>query len=670
MPFAGSSTAGLPLLVTAAILFLASGVPGLFMSWRSAWGPRLAAALVVAGATLGLAGAALALGAAGGAALTYPLPVPGGRGELGADALGAFFAVPVLVVGALGSLYGMAYWRPAKHPRNGRRLRLCYGILLGSMILVTLARDGVSFLVAWEAMAVSTFFLVTTEEVKAPTRRAGWIYLLFSHGSILCLLAMFLLLAQLAGGFSLQPLAAAPAPLAWAVFVLAVAGFGVKAGMMPLHTWLPGAHAAAPSHVSALMSGVVIKMGVYGLVRVCGLLPSPPPGWGAVLLSLGAVSAFLGVVFALSQHDIKRLLAYHSIENIGIIVLGLGLAMVGRSLGRPDWVLLGLGGCLLHVWNHALFKPLLFFGAGSVARAVRTREIERMGGLAKRMPATAACFLLGSIAISGLPPLNGFASELLVYLGLVRTAAGGGASWLPAALAVPVLAAVGALAVACFVKVYGIVFLGVPRTAAAARAHESGRLMLAPMVLLAVACTVLGVLPWAAAPALERAALAWAPGQLAAAPALAELAPLYEITAVALLVAAILAVLSPFVLPAVRRGRRREPALPTWDCGYATASARVQYTGSSFADLITSRFDWVLRPHVDRPGLLGLFPAAARFETHVEDPVMKRLLQPATHVALRLSGRFRAAHQGQLQRYLLYVLLAIVAVLSWSMLAG
>ncbi len=670
MPSAGSITTGLSLLVAAAALLLASGVPGLFMSRRSVWGPRLAAALVVAGSTLGLAGAALALVGAGGGSLAYPLPVPEGRGELAVDALGAFFAVPVLVVGALGSLYGMAYWPPARHPRNGRRLRLSYGILLGSMILVTLARDGVSFLVAWEAMALSTFFLITTEEVKAPTRRAGWIYLLFSHGSVLCLLAMFLLFARLAGGFALRPLAAAPAPLAWAVFVLAVAGFGVKAGMMPLHTWLPGAHAAAPSHVSALMSGVVIKMGVYGLVRVCGLLPSPPPGWGAVLLALGAVSAFFGVVFALAQHDIKRLLAYHSIENVGIIVLGLGLAMVGRSLGRADWVLLGLGGCLLHVWNHALFKPLLFFGAGSVAHAVRSREMERMGGLAKRMPVTAACFLLGAVAISGLPPLNGFASELLVYLGLVRTAAGGGASWLPAALAVPVLAAVGALAVACFVKVYGIVFLGVPRTPAAAKAHESGRLMLAPMALLAAACTVIGVLPWAAAAALERAAMTWAPQQLAAAPGLAELAPLYEITAVALLLAVLLAALSALVLPAVRRSRRRDPALPTWDCGYATASARVQYTASSFADLITSHFAWVLRPHVERPDLLALFPAAARFATHVEDPVMQRLLQPATRLALRLSGHFRAAHQGQLQRYLLYVLLAIVTVLVWSMLAG
>ncbi len=666
------ATSALPWLLTAASILLASGVPGLFFDRRSVWGPRLAAGLVAMGSTVGVVGAVVALGTEGATRIGFPTLLPGARGELGADGLSAFFALPVFAVGTLGAVYGLSYWRPARHLRNGRRLRFCYGLLLGSMVLITLARDGISFLLAWEAMALSTFFLVTTEENKPPVRRAGWIYLLFAHGSILCLAAMFLLLAQMEGSFLLRPLGSVhpvSAGAATAVFVLAIVGFGIKAGIMPLHSWLPGAHAAAPSHISALMSAVAIKMGIYGLMRICSLLPSPPQSWGGVLLVLGAAGAFFGVVFALSQHDVKRLLAYHSIENIGIIVLGLGLAMAGRSLGKADWVLLGMAGCLLHVWNHALFKSLLFFGAGSVVHAAGTRDIERLGGLARRMPATAACFFLGAVAISGLPPLNGFVSELFVFLGLIRTALGGGAPWFPAALAAPVLAAVGALAVACFVKVYGVVFLGVPRSPSAAKAHEAPRLMLAPMVALAAACAFIGLLPWSLAPALERVALGWASPSPGPAPGLTELAPLHQLTLLGLALFAVLALLSLAVIPAVRRSRRRDPALSTWDCGYAVASPRLQYSASSFVDLITSRFAWALRPEGHRPRLLELFPGEERFESHAEDPILKRLLQPATRLALRISGGLGASHQGQMQRYLLYLLAALAAVLSWTLAA-
>jgi len=679
------STLALPLLLTAAAILLASGVPGLFLGWRSPWGPRLAACLVALGSLLGVAGAALALfssrGSAGLARLSFPLSfqssLPGVRGELGADPLSAFFAVPVFVVGSLGAVYGLRYWRPAEHPRNGRRLRFCYGLLLASMVLVTLARDGISFLIAWEAMAVSAFFLVVTEDRLAATRSAGWRYLLFSHAGTLCLVACFVLLAGIAGiagtagtagTFALRPLATVSPVLGAAVFALAIAGFGVKAGIMPFHSWLPGAHAAAPSHVSAVMSGVMIKMGLYGILRVGGLLPATQPSWGVTLVGLGAISSFFGIVFALGQRDLKKLLAYSTIENSGIMLMAIGLAMAGRSLGRADWVLLGLAGCLLHVWNHALFKPLLFYSAGAVAHAAGSRDIERMGGLAKRMPVTAACFLVGAVAICGLPPLNGFVSELFLYLGLVRTAAGGGPSWLPAALAAPVLAAVGALAVACFVKVYGIVFLGVPRGAAAAKAHEAGGPMLAPMVGLAAACAFIGLAPWAVVPAVEAAAFSWAPQGTAPAPTLAVLAPLEQISALGLLLVAGLAALSLLVLPAVRRSRRREPELPTWGCGYAgdvsKAAARIQYTGSSFADLITSRFAWLVRPEEHRPRLLDLFPAGGeRYASHAEDPVLQRLIQPAARAALRLSGRLRAAHQGQMQRYVLYIALAVALLL-------
>jgi hydrogenase-4 component B len=669
-PFADSSAA--VVLLIAAAVFAGSGVPGLFLKRRSPWGAWSAAVLTLLASLLGTAGALGALRGGAVAVLRLPLSLPGFALEFAVDAVSAFFVLPVLVVGALGALYGLAYWSPRRRPAHGRRLRLCYGAILGSMVLLTIAHDGIAFLVGWEAMALTTFFLVATEEENAEARRAGWLYLLYSHASVLCLFAMFLLANRLTGSWTLGavPGGAGTMGLRSALFALAAAGFGIKAGLMPLHSWLPAAHAAAPSHVSALLSGVVLKMGVYGLVRISGLLASPPLAWGASLLALGAVAAFFGVVFALAQHDIKRLLAYHSIENVGIMLLGLGLAMVGRTLGRPDWVVLGLGGCLLHVWNHALFKSLLFFGAGSVVHATGTRDIELAGGLGKRMPATAALFLVGAVAICGLPPLNGFVSELLVYLGLARAAVAPDGGWV--ALGAPVLAATGALAVACFVKVFGIVFLGVPRSATAARAHEAPLLMLVPMGVLALACLLVGAAPVLVAPAVESAVAAWSPASpgLAAAPPLARLAPLtwLPLGAVALFVPSGLMLAA--LAPRWRRSRRRQPALPTWDCGYAGASPRLQYTASSLAEFITSRFAWALRPGGETPRVEGLFPAPTRFRSHVEDPVLAGLLLPAARRVLGAAARLRSVPQGQLQRYILYTLVTLVALLFWAVVGG
>ena len=676
---AASPSGALLLLVSAGLLLAASGVPGFFLGWRSAWGPRLATGLTIAAAALGLAGAGRLLAAPGDATLGFPSPFPGARAELGADPLSAFFAVPVLLVGALGALYAGAYWPARRPPRNARRLRFCYGLLLSGLVFILLARDGATFLVAWEVMALANFFLVTTEEDDPGVRRAGWLYLLYSHFTILCLFALFVLEHRLTGDLLLGPIpAAAPVALRSAIFVLALLAFGSKAGAMPLHSWLPDAHASAPSHVSAVMSGVVIKIGIYGLVRTTGLLGEPPLAWGVALLVIGSVAAFFGVVFALGQHDLKRLLAYHSIENIGIILLGLGLAMVGRSLGRPEWIVLGLAGCLLHVWNHALFKSLLFLGAGSVVRATGTRDLEQAGGLARRMPATAALFLVGAIAICGLPPLNGFVSELFVYLGLAHAATSPHGAW--AALPAPLLAATGALAVACFVKVVGIVFLGVPRSAAAREAHEAPAGMLAPMAILALACVALGVAPGLVAPALERATAIWvgtpAPGAVPALPALpalpslAGIAPLAWVSAAAVALLGAVGILLVALRPVCRRARLRQPALPTWDCGYAASSPRLQYTGSSFAELITSRFAWALRPSTREPRIEGLFPAATGFHSHVDDAVLARLLRPASAWSLRLSAWFRSLPQGQLQRYIVYILAVLLPLLIWAVAGG
>ncbi|MCH5375286.1 MAG: hydrogenase, partial [Planctomycetes bacterium] len=464
--------------------------------------------------------------------LVLPSPLDGVTVSLAIDGLSAFFLLPVLLVTSLASIYGLQYWKQSEHPENGRRVSLFLGILTGAMTLLLVAADGLLFLAAWEVMAVSALFVVAAEDDVAETRRAGWLYIAASHFATLCLFGVFGLLFAINGSWNFGVLHDGSSTAAACLAVLALVGFGTKAGVMPLHVWLPSAHAQAPSHVSAVMSGVFIKMGVYGLVRVATWYPDVPLSWGLGVLALGAVSAVLGVVFAIAQHDIKRLLAYHSIENIGIIVMGLGLALVGRAVNQPVWMLLGICGAMLHVWNHALFKSLLFLGAGSVIHGVGTREIDQMGGLSRRMPWTSVFFLVGAVAICGLPPLNGFVSELFIYLGLFRSMQTPGTTAAAASFAAPALALVGALASACFVKVFGIVFLGAPRSEAAAHSHEGGPAMVVPQLILAACCVTIGVAPILFTGMLERMAIAWGGDSLGEL-TLSSVAPLTAISAAA-----------------------------------------------------------------------------------------------------------------------------------------
>jgi hydrogenase-4 component B len=530
------------------------------------------------------------------------------------------------------------------------------------MAVTAIARDAVLFLVAWEAMAIAAFFLITTDDRELEVRRAGRIYLVATHLGTVCLMMMFLLLKRATGSYALDPVV--PGTLgtgaATAVFLLSLAGFGLKAGLMPLHVWLPGAHANAPSHVSALLSGVMIKMGIYGLARVTGLCPTPPVWWGSALLVLGILSGVLGVAFAIAQHDLKRLLAYHSIENIGIIAMGLGLALLGRALSRPDWISLGFAGSLLHVWNHGLFKSTLFFAAGSATHATGTREIDHLGGLLRRMPWTGACFLLGAVAICGLPPLNGFVSELLIYLGLFRTVSGDGGSP-TAALAVPALALIGALAVACFVKVFGVAFLGEPRTPEAEHAREAPASMIAPMVVLSSLCALIGLAPAWTAPLLEGATRAWTlPFQGAA---LAELAPFPALSAVG--TGLLLLVAVGWLTLAVLYRRRPLRRTVTWDCGYLAPSPSMQYTASSFGEMLVGYFAWVLRPRLDRHRPPGLFAPSGSLRTEVPDSVYEELVRPVFVRFDRLAAKVRPVQQGRTQTYLLYILAALVALLLW-----
>ncbi|MCI0365715.1 MAG: hypothetical protein L0219_17785 [Phycisphaerales bacterium] len=655
------------LILVAAGLLALSGVPGLFLSRRSMTGQTIATALAVFGAIIGLAGAMAAPATSESIRVSIPWSIPGAAFSLRIDSLSVIFLLPVFLMAGLGSIFGMSYWRQTDHVTNGRKLRLFYGLLPASMVFVTIAHNGLLFLFAWEVMALSAFFLVTTEDDDPSVRRAGWIYFVATHVSTLVLYALFAVIHNSSGSFALEPIdeKSTGFGVATIVFILASLAFGLKAGIMPLHVWLPSAHAAAPTHVSAFLSGVLLKIGVYGLVRVYSLLPEPPVSWGVALLVLGAMSAVVGVAFALAQHDLKRLLAYHSVENIGIIFMGLGLAMIGRSMHRPDWVVLGLAGALLHVWNHALFKSLLFFGAGSVIHAVGTREIDRMGGLAHRMPKTAILFTIGAAAICGLPPLNGFISELLVYLGLLHSVGiGGGPAFTGAAFAAPALAAAGALALACFIKVIGTVFLGQPRRDLAVSVHESPPSMLMPMVVLAVCCIGLGVAPQLAAPLLQDAINTWLGASVEGVPMLTSLAPLGSISAASIGLIVLSIAAFSVILMLVRQ--RPTAAAGTWDCGFASPTPRMQYTASSIAQMLVGLLAFFLRPREHRPHLRGQFPhrgGGVGFKSHVDDLVLEGWILPALRLIERWFMRLRLLQYGRVQLYVLYVLVVLILML-------
>ncbi|MDX9867727.1 MAG: proton-conducting transporter membrane subunit [Kiritimatiellia bacterium] len=648
----------LDLTLLAIVLAVCSGLAGLFLPRSTAWGERIAAAFMVFAAIAGLAGAAGGLCGRSAAAGFFPWPAAG-HGAVGLDPLSAFFLVPVYLMGGLGPLYGLGYWPQRRHPGNGRKLRLFWGLMVAGMGLLIISRHGLIFLLGWEFMALSAFFLVTTEDFRAESCQAGWVYLIAAHVGTLTLFALFALWRHATGSYLLQP---AGQDLSLGVmnlfFVLALLGFGLKTGVMPLHFWLPGAHANAPSHVSAMLSGVVLKTGIYGLVRWLSLLPDPPAAWGGFLLALGAVSGLLGVVFAIGQHDLKRLLAYHSVENIGIILMGLGVALLGRSAGCPEWTVLGLAGCLLHVWNHSFFKSLLFLCAGAVVHATRTRQIDRLGGIAKAMPWTAAFFLTGAVAICGLPPLNGFVSEWLVYLGLLKGALAPESSGMAALIGVPVLAMTGALAVACFVKVYGAVFLGEPRTRAARRAREVPFVMRLPMGVLASCCALIGFAPLLVAPALDAAVACWLATERGGLP-LAGIVPLGRVSVMAASLTVCAAGLTALL---VRRAAAPRSGL-TWDCGYAAPSGRMQYTAGSFAQSIVLLFRGVLRPQGRLPHLTRLFPEKTHFHSHVDDAVLDRVLLPGgRHIEAGFAWLHRF-QRGLTQHYLLYLLLTLLAFL-------
>jgi len=638
---------------------------------------------LVYGATLAVSVAAFAgalehLLSAGGEASTLSLPL--GLPELGAhfrlDALAAFFLAVVNLGGAAASLYGLGYGR---HEPSPLRVLPFVPLFLAAMNLVVLADDAFSFLLSWEFMSLASWAIVIAHHDVPANVRAGYLYLLMASFGTLCLLLCFGLLAGANGTYAFAAIRAAdPEPLiAGLALALALAGTGSKAGLVPLHVWLPLAHPAAPSHVSALLSGVMTKVGVYGFVRIAFDLIGEPSSWSSmVVLTLGGITSALGVLYALMQHDLKRLLAYHTVENIGIIFIGLGLAMAFQVNGMAWAAALALTAALFHVFNHSVFKSLLFFGAGAVLTATHERDMERLGGLIHRMPATAVAFLIGCAAISALPPLNGFVSEWLTFQAILvspQVPQWGLKFLIPAVGALLALSA--ALAAACFVKAFGVTFLGRPRSPNAEAAREVDRFSLAAMFLLAALCFLAGVLPGFVidllAPVVQSLVGDRMPVQ-AAAPALsivpiAESRSSYNGMVILLFLVCTGVLTATFIHRFATRATRRSAI---WDCGYPAASPTMQYTSSSFAMPIRRVFGattFFVHEKVDmpRPGETR----AARFHVKVLDPAWRLAYGPLARAVWKSAVRLNRLQFLTIRQYLTLtvstLVLLMLAVALW-----
>ncbi len=653
-----------------------TGAVGALITARS---PNWARIVGHGGALLGALGAlAFALAGLAGGTMKLDIPelLPIGGAAFGVDRLSAFF-VAMTALGAIpAALYAIGYTREHAGRHSLAGMGFAFNVFVAAMVLVPLARNVLTFLVLWELMSLASYFLVITEHEREETLTAGWVYFVMTHAGFAALLLGFLLLARATGTPSFTEWSAAAGRLDLnsrnLIFVLLALGFGSKAGAIPLHVWLPRAHPAAPSHVSALMSGVMIKLGVYGLVRVAfDWLGAGPLWWGGGMLIAGAISGVLGVLYSLVDADLKRLLAYSSVENIGIIMLGLGGAMLFQAHALPGLAALALLAALFHALNHAAFKSLLFMGAGAVLHATHTRNMEELGGLIKRMPQTAFFFLVGSLAIAALPPFNGFISEWLMFQSLLLSfQISAHTINLIFAFGVASLALTSGLAAACFVRAFGITFLALPRSEQAARAREVEWTMRASMALLALACLVLGIAPALTLTPLEATVFdlmgAHADVKFNLSAVIADsgfgwIAPLWIAAG---LVAFLLAIsLSLRLTGANRRQRTYE----TWGCGRALQTARFEYTATAFANPFKRIFVLLYRPVKELD--IEFHPESRYFVRTIAYYNEGRLIfedtlyRPFLRMIQALAREARALQSGNVHGYLVYILVALVALL-------
>ncbi|HSP92806.1 MAG TPA: proton-conducting transporter membrane subunit [Vicinamibacterales bacterium] len=646
--------------------------------------PRVARAVTaigsVAGAAAGLWLACLVLAGAGTVSIGMPsvLAAAGGL-SFHLDRLGAVFLAVIGGVTIPVAIYGFGYTGGYGSRYSMRWMSLQTGVFLLSMSLVVSAANVLTFLLAWELMAVTSWLLVITEHDRPDAVRGGLWYLAMTHMGLLALLAAFFLLGgDQAGAWPFDALrdsaASLPPGTRNAIFLLALLGFGSKAGLVPVHVWLPRAHPAAPSHVSALMSAVMVKLGIYGLLRVAlDLLGGGPAWWGVLLVAAGAVTALTGVLYALVDDDLKRLLAYSTVENVGLIVLGTGAGFLFLSLAQPTAAALAFAAALLHVVNHAAFKGVLFLGAGAVLHATGERDINRLGGLVKRTPWTAATFLVGALSIAALPPFNGFVSEWLLFQSFLPGVASSRASVaVLLTLGVGALALTGGLAAATFVKAFGISFLAMPRSPEAANAHEAGWAMRAGMVILALACPALAILT---VPVLS--AIGGALGGVGGLPAASTtfslgviletphgLARMSPVVIMAVLAAAGIGVWLATRL--VSRGSRRID--DTWGCGRIGQTPRMEYTSTAFAEPLRRIFGELYRPTDDltvteQPGS-PYHIQTITYRTQLHPWFERGIYDPLVRATQAAASRVRALQSGSINAYLAYIVLVLVVLLG------
>ena len=656
--------------VTLAVIWVALGVVGLAFTRN----PRVITEYVFpAGAIVAVALAMTGLWAmdAPVSAAILPAGLPDLPFHVQVDALSGFF---LLLLGGVTfgiSLFSAGYFRDSGHMPG--LLCLQYHVFLASMAFVLIADDAYLFLVAWESMALSSYFLVTSEHHIEQNRKAGFIYLLIAHLGAISILLSFGVLHGGHGDYTFAALRRAELSEFWATtaFLLAFFGFGAKAGMLPLHTWLPEAHPAAPSPVSALMSGVMLKTAIYGMVRVIyDLIGGIRWEWGLTVLLFGAATSLFGVLFALMQHDLKRLLAYHSVENIGIILIGIGLSMVFIGSGHPVAGVLGLIAGLYHTLNHAVFKGLLFLGAGAILKSTGLRNLNEMGGLIRYMPYTALYFLVGALAISALPPLNGFVSEWLTFQASLQ------APLLESSVVrslVPIVAAVlalsGALTAMCFVKVYGIAFLGQHRHVLPEAPRDASRWERAGMLWLALGCVTLGLLPVYMIGQLNHVSETLIHASLS--PAALEsgwlwLVPTSSAQAsyspiVFLLVIAAVFGLTFWVVRRFYHGRLRRAA--PWDCGFPEQTSRMEDSADGFGQPIRHIFEPVFRIRREIPRADDAHPV---FRQEIEDRHWYFMYRPIARFTEFLSGHVGKLQQGRISIYLLYSFITLIALLVFA----
>ena len=647
--------------------------PGLTRALTATFAMAGAAAGIVLGAGVLVAGEPFAV------AVPALLSLGGGL-ALRLDALGAFFLILVGVVAVPAALYGVGYSEAYTGRYSLRGLGAALNLFLLTMSVVTLADNVLTFVLAWEATSLASYFLVMTEHERADTVPAGGWYLGMTHVGLALILGAFMLLVPASGGTGFADLRAMAATLSPAlrglVFALTVVGFGSKAGLVPLHVWLPRAHPAAPSHVSALMSGVMVKLGVYGVLRFSlDLLGGGPAWWGALLIGLGAASALVGVLYALMEDDLKRLLAYSTVENVGLVFIGMGAGLLFISLGEPAVAALALAAALYHALNHAAFKGLLFLGAGAVAHATGTRNMNRLGGLVRRMPWTAACFLVGALAIGGLPPLNGFVSEWLLFQSLLPAVGSAAPLVAPVmVLAVGALALTAGLAAAAFVKAFGITFLALPRSAEAHHAHEATATMRVAMVTLAVLCALLGLGATFVLPALGGLLGGYA-GLPAVVPPLTVGSLLLppgggaSMSPALLALGLLLTMLASWA--AVRVSAHGLRVGDTWGCGRIGQTARMEYTSTAYAEPLRRVFAELYRPTedltIDVHPESRYFIQSIAYRSEIVPWFERYLYAPLVRRVVAWAGRTRAIQSGSAHAYLGYLVVALLTLLAISL---